>query len=250
MEKRVTLVILPGLDGTEIFFRPFLAALPAWVQPLMVSYPVTGPNGYEDLLKVVRGAVAGLSEFFVLGSSFSGPLAVMLAAEEPVRVRGVILSATFLRMPRKELLKYKPIAVWPVIWTVRAMRRAPVLLRPRDDPYRRAKAETWRRVSARCLAARVRALMTVDAREIWQKCAQPALNMTYDVDGTVPHVNAEEIQHLRPETERIMISGGHLSMSQHPAKCAEAASGFIRRHAGGNGSALNGAASAALPRES
>jgi hypothetical protein len=30
--SRVTLVLLPGLDGTSVFFRPLLAALPSWVE--------------------------------------------------------------------------------------------------------------------------------------------------------------------------------------------------------------------------
>ena len=82
-----TLVLLPGLDGTEIFLQPLLAALPPEVRPLVVSYPVTGPNRYAELLAVVREAVAGLGEFHVLGWSFSGPLALMLASAEPRRVR-------------------------------------------------------------------------------------------------------------------------------------------------------------------
>jgi hypothetical protein len=31
--KPETLVLLPGLDGTEVFFRPLLASLPEWVRP-------------------------------------------------------------------------------------------------------------------------------------------------------------------------------------------------------------------------
>jgi pimeloyl-ACP methyl ester carboxylesterase len=80
-----TLVLLPGLDGTEIFLQPLLGALPDGVRPLVVTYPLAGPNRYADLLAVVREAVAGIGEFHVLGWSFSGPLALMLA--KPSRSR-------------------------------------------------------------------------------------------------------------------------------------------------------------------
>ena len=57
-----TLVLLPGLDGTDVFLRPLVAALT--------------PR----------------------------PVAIMLAAEEPERVKGVILAATFVRAPRQPIL--------------------------------------------------------------------------------------------------------------------------------------------------
>ena len=40
--KPKTLVLLPGLDGTEVFFRPLLASLPEWVRPHVVSFPPAG----------------------------------------------------------------------------------------------------------------------------------------------------------------------------------------------------------------
>src|SRR5262245_38426725 len=83
-----TLVLLPGLDGTDVFLRPLVAALSPAIQPLVVTYPTSGAEDYGDALGIVRRATAGLSEFYVLGLSFSGPLAVMFAAEEPERVKG------------------------------------------------------------------------------------------------------------------------------------------------------------------
>src|SRR5262249_11767487 len=133
-------------------------------------------------------------EFYVLGSSFSGPLAVMLAAEEPQKVRGIILSATFVRSPRDKLKRFKFAAVGAVIWVVRATRRIPVwILRGRKDPLRRAKAETWSRVSARCLAARARAILDVDVRDTLRTCVQPVLCIAFENDRAVPRRSAEEI---------------------------------------------------------
>jgi pimeloyl-ACP methyl ester carboxylesterase len=94
-----TLVLLPGLDGTEVFFRPLVASLPSWVKPVIVTYPTTGANGYADLLPLVEAAVASIENCYILGWSFSGPLALMLAAKEPRRTQGVILSASFIRPP-------------------------------------------------------------------------------------------------------------------------------------------------------
>ena len=58
---------MPGLDGTEIFFGPLIAALPESVKPLVVTYATSGANNYSSLLPVVRAAVEGSEEFYVLG---------------------------------------------------------------------------------------------------------------------------------------------------------------------------------------
>ncbi|MCP2936655.1 hypothetical protein NK983_28620, partial [Salmonella enterica subsp. enterica serovar Typhimurium] len=80
------------------------------------------------------------------------------------RVCGVVLSTSFVRMPRPELAKWAPYANAAVIGALRTVRRLPVWLgRSPSDPFRRAKADTWRGVSSRELAARVRAVMREDA---------------------------------------------------------------------------------------
>ena len=228
MKPAETLVVLPGLDGTEVFFRPFLGLLPDWICPLVVCYPPTGTDDYDDLLRLVREKVAGLSPYFVLGSSFSGPLAVMLAAAEPERVRGVILSATFLRTPRPSLSRVRFAVTGPVFWAFRAARRIPVwTLRNGDDPFRVAKAETWRRVSARCLAARSRAALGVDVRAQWQGCEPPALCLTFEDDKVVPRRCAEEILRGNPSTHMVSVPGDHLAMCKDPVRWTQEVVGFM-----------------------
>src|SRR5262250_2287563 len=98
-DARATLILLPGLDGTEIFFRPLLSSLPSWIDARCVQYDADGPHDYRDLLPLVREACRSCKDFFVLGWSFSGPLALMLAAESPPGLRGVVLCATFISPP-------------------------------------------------------------------------------------------------------------------------------------------------------
>ena len=62
-----TLILLPGLDGTEVFFQPLIATLLVWVRPVVVTYPTAGANGYTDLLPLVEAAVAGVDNFYILG---------------------------------------------------------------------------------------------------------------------------------------------------------------------------------------
>jgi hypothetical protein len=55
LARTTTLVLLPGLDGTEIFFRPLLAALPTWVKPLVVYGIMTIPIDHvTDNMEILR----------------------------------------------------------------------------------------------------------------------------------------------------------------------------------------------------
>jgi len=222
-----TLVVLPGLDGTDVFSRPFVARLPGDIHARVVCYPQAGPNGYTDLLALARAAVSDLPEFYVFGSSFGGPLAVLLAAAEPGRVKGLVLSATFVSAPRPCLARFRPPFVAPLVWVLRAVRRIPIWLRHPRDPLRRAKAETWSRVSARALAARARAALGVDVRQELKRLRAPVLSVSFGDDRVIPAACAAEVRGLCPSARAATLAGGHLAMFSDPAPLAAAVSGFI-----------------------
>jgi pimeloyl-ACP methyl ester carboxylesterase len=226
--KPTILVLLPGPDGTDVFFRPLLAGLPEWITPMVVQFPTAGANEYPDLLANVRETLSKIPHFYVLGSSFAGPLALMLAAAEPNRVRGVILSTTFVRPPRPIYAQLRWAAVTPAIWMVRAFRRIPVWLsRGPTDRLRQDKTETWNRVSSRMVAARIRALLKVDTRDLLRDCPQPVLCLAGSDDGIVPRHNVEEIMSVRPSVRVRMIEDPHFAMYTNPRAAAEAIAEFM-----------------------
>jgi pimeloyl-ACP methyl ester carboxylesterase len=95
----LALVLLPGLDGTGTLFQPLLAHLSANLHPIVVAYPTDVPLGYDELLPLVVKALPASAPFVLLGESFSGPLALTVAALSPSRLQGVILCASFIRNP-------------------------------------------------------------------------------------------------------------------------------------------------------
>lgn len=228
MRHPTTLVLLPGLDGTDVFFAPLLAALPENVRPLVVTYPHSREHGYAELLALVRRAIAGEPECFVLGWSFSGPLALMLAMAEPDRVRGVILSATFVRAPNPVLRRVRHVLCGPTVLTWRVVRRLPLwIMRPRSDPMRRAKAQTLRRIPSAVLAARLREILRVDVRGPLRDCPQPVLYLASSDDGIVPAHNVAEVRQGRPSVQVVTIEGPHQAMFTNPRAAAAAIAAFV-----------------------
>src|SRR5262245_55661917 len=129
MADSATLVVLPGLDGTDVFSRPFVAGLPGSIRARVVCYPTSGSNRYEDLLALARAAISDTESVYLFGSSFGGPLAIMLAAAEPARIKGIVLSATFASPPRPRLAPLRSALVGPLVWLLRAARRIPIWLK-------------------------------------------------------------------------------------------------------------------------
>lgn len=201
------------MDGTEILFGPLLRALPAAIEPEVVTYPETGPNRYEDLLPAVIERVRSGRDCILLGWSFSGPLALRVAVCCPDRVRGVILAATFVTPPIRWLVSVRQLVRGPTFFALRVLRRLPIwLLRHRDDPLRRDKAAIWQRVPAHTLAARARAILAVDVRDELRRCPCPVLYLAASDDRVVPPRNAAEVRAVRPAAETATIAGGHFAL--------------------------------------
>src|SRR4051812_16660002 len=107
----VKLILMPGMDGTGELFAPLLRALGNSIETTVLRYPTDEPLGYSELLPRVRAALPASGPFVLLGESFSGPLAIMIAAEAPAGLRGVILSASFASNP----IRWLPQFVRPLV---------------------------------------------------------------------------------------------------------------------------------------
>jgi len=225
---RKRLLLLPGMDGTELLFPPLLAALPAWIEARVVAYPTTPESHYEPLLAQVLTAVDDGPPCHLLGWSFSGPLAIRAAAARPRQVLAVMLAASFVCAPWRSLPALRPLIQTPVFASVRFLRRLPLWLsRPPEDPLRQAKARLWREVPARTLAARARAIARVDVRRELVAMQQPLLYLAAEADRIVPPHNLELVRSLRPNTAVAKLPGGHFMLYTHPAASAAAIAAFV-----------------------
>ncbi|MCW7538350.1 hypothetical protein OOT46_10915 [Aquabacterium sp. A7-Y] len=100
---RPTLVLLPGLDGTAVLFRPLLASLPADLRVRPLSYPTERRLNLGEYADWVE-AQWPEGETVVLAESFSGLVALELLRRGCPRIAAWLFVACFAEPPRPCLL--------------------------------------------------------------------------------------------------------------------------------------------------
>jgi pimeloyl-ACP methyl ester carboxylesterase len=227
---RATLVLLPGMEGSGAIYGPLVEAAPPGIETLSVSYPAGAANGYDDLMPLCRAALPRGRPFHLLGWSFSGPLALRIAAERPPGLRGVVLASSFVRRP-----SWVPAAMHRLArpWLFKLYPPAAqlkALLGRQDTPeLRRLLREAHALAGAEALAGRVRAAMTVDAREALRACVVPILYLRATRDEVVRARCADEVRALAPATEIVELPGSHLTLIAAPAAAWAALLPFLER---------------------
>jgi pimeloyl-ACP methyl ester carboxylesterase len=224
-----SLVLLPGLDGSGLLFRPLVAALPATITPVVLQYPGKRRLNYEELLPLVLNAIPPSDPFVVLGESFSGPLAVMVAARRPKNLIGLILCASFVTAP------------WPMIApAVSVLAHTPIfrLYKPYKRLRRRLlgyskedlalRRQMDRLIHPKVIAHRVNTVFQTDVRESLRSCNIPMLYLKGNADWVVPAWNHRVIQRVYPQMQSVSFACSHMVLQQQPSQAAQAISRFIR----------------------
>ena len=224
----VSLVLLPGMDGTGRMFTPLVRALREWVNPVVVPYPADRPLDYAGHLGLVRRALPADRQLVLLGESFSGPLALMAAAENP-NVRGVILCASFIRSPLPSFLSRLAFLVTPR--TVRLapwrIRRRMLLGREGSDVARALLDSIHGTVSPAVMAARARSILALDCTEALRSCPVPLLYLAASNDAIVTRRSLARIRQVRPDLPVATLDGPHLILQQAPDAAARVIEHFI-----------------------
>ena len=205
--------MLPGLDGTGILLEPLLARMPPWIKPVVVKYPESGANTYQELLGYIDKELTSLGHFAILGWSFGGPLAVMIADRYPERVSALILCNTFLTPPYPALVPLRFLLNTPVIACIRALRRLRFLFPAyANEEFRRAKARTWRTVHAQNLAQRARAALTIDVRNHLGHVNTKMAYIHSLHDEVIPRRCLDEVLSIAPFLSLCNINGNHMAL--------------------------------------
>jgi pimeloyl-ACP methyl ester carboxylesterase len=224
------LVLLPGMDGTGVLFEPFVAALPPPLRPIVVRYPGDLAADYAGHVEFARAALPRGRPFVLLGESFSGPVAVSLAAERPLGLVGVVLCSTFATNPIRWAPRAARVLVKPLLF-----RTAPAAARLRMLAGRDATPELdalLRRaheiVTPAALAARARAVLGVDVRARLRAVERRVLCLHGTRDRVVPRRALTELVRTAPDARARLVDAPHLLLQVAPEDCAESVAAFVR----------------------
>lgn len=222
----ITLVLLPGMDGTAELFAPFLRALGSRLAVQVVRYPTTETLGYGDLEHAVRQTLPTDGPFAILGESFSGPIAVALAASRPSGLQAVILCCSFTERPRPWLgrlvapLLSIPIPIISVLSLMLMGRHA-------NKELRNALRTAFTSIVPDVLRFRLASALRVDMAAELRRVEVPLLYLQATEDLVVPRSAARKIRKLCPQTEVVSISGPHLLLQVRPDECAAVITRFL-----------------------
>jgi len=217
------------MDGTGELFSDFVAALPSWITPHVVSYPGTAKLSYAELAKMVQAELPD-SLFVLLPESFSSPLAVHLAAASGNNLYGLVICAGFIESPFGALSS-------GILY-----RTAPVLLRLRptgflirrwmvggDAPPRLVQRVSNAISSAKpeVIAERMRAVVSCNAGQELQALSIPILYVAGTEDRLIGVGGLKQFQRVRPETKVAKIRGPHLILQARLGEAAFAVAQFM-----------------------
>jgi pimeloyl-[acyl-carrier protein] methyl ester esterase len=221
------LLLLPGMDGTGRLFAPLIARLPPGIAATAVAYPGDRFLDYAGLLAHVQ---LPNDDFFVLGESFSGPLALRLAATRPPGLRGLILVATFatrpLWLPRwlhglARPFMFGGLGLAPRIGL--GLGRCP----PEVTPLLQGALAS---VRPAVLAARVRAMLGLEPpRDVAALASVPTLILAARHDRLIGRRHVDALTTLLPHAEVAWFDAPHLLLQACPDAAAAAIAGFIAR---------------------
>lgn len=225
------LVVLPGLDGTATLHSEFVASVgAAFSSVTILPYPPDEALGYTGLEALVRASLPEDAPFVLLGESFSGPIALSIAANPPPNLVGLVLSTTFdrspvpLLSPLAALVRVAPVRALPLFllsWLLFGRWATPRLEASLQSALSKVNPAVLRFRAAEAMRANVSSRLG--------SIAVPALYLRAAHDRLLSAAAARRILSAIPQCAAMDIAGPHLLLQAAPNDCAVAVADFVGR---------------------
>lgn len=227
-EPALTLVLLPGMDGTGDLFENLRAELPAEINTVVVRYPTNSMLSYAEYTALAALHVPQNTPYVLLGESFSGPIAIALAANASAQLKGVILSCTFAANPRPLLSKANfllpTLAIeGQLLQLVSRLLMGSFWNKPVFEQLKAAMLK----VPPTTLHARLDAVIGVDYLAELAKIKVPILYLKAQHDYLVPASAAKTILKFAKNVTLVELNAPHLLLQIAAQEAAKVISAFM-----------------------
>lgn len=229
--NRLQIILLPGLDGTGLLFKPFLATQPERFASSVITYPATQVLTYGELESLVRPQLPADEPFLLVAESYSGPLALKLAHLNPANLLGVVLVASFAKAP---------VPLWmgmlAHVSPYSLLERLPLksglatrLLLGKDAPLslKQLLNQALQNVPLPILSSRIHAVVTTDETTALLAIKKPILYLHATNDWLVRLPCMKWIQRWQPTLAIEHIPGPHLILQCNPHDSWKAITAFV-----------------------
>ena len=217
-----SLCILPGLDGTTRMLQGFMAAVhPSFAAVQAVAYPTDVVLGYRELETIARDELPQHSPFVLLGESFSGPIAISIAADPPPNLIGLVLSTTFARAPVPLLAPFSGLTRFAPVRMVPTAALSAVLLGRWSTPaLRHELGSALSEVAPDVLRARAAAAMRIDVSDRLARITVPTLLLMAKHDRLLGAGAGRQLIDCIAKIRPFALDGPHLLLQTRTDRCA------------------------------
>lgn len=221
-------VLLPGLDGTGMLFKPFLDSLTSDIEVQVVTYPVDKYLSYSELVELVLNTLPK-EDFILVGESFSGPIAYQVALERPENLLSVIFVATFLTPPKKYILKLSnifPVSLLLKIPLPTYLIKKYLFDREIADDVIGLFREVIKSVSPRVLSFRLGEISRLKASK--KHCDVRAIYIQASNDKLVSSLSVDSFKNSCEALTVVRVAGAHFILQSNPSACSKIIKNEVR----------------------
>jgi len=215
------LILLPGMDGTGLLFKPLLEKLSDDISSQTITYPTDSKLNYSQLTSLVVEKLPKNEPFILLAESFSGSIGYAIASNPPKNLKAVIFVATFLTLPNK-LLRIStilPLSLLLKLPLPNFIIKHFLLGKDIKEPTVALFKESLKMVGSNLLTFRVREMSKLKCGE--KPVQIPCAYITPKNDKLVSHRHIDEFKQLASQIEIIKIQGPHFILQAKPKESAK-----------------------------
>ena len=224
------LVLLPGLDGTGNLFAHFVNNLPSHFTSSVATYPRDQRLNYQQLFPRIREAIPWGKPYTLVAESFSGPLALLFAADQPQDIQAIVLSASFVSNPLPPLFGWTRSLIkdsWLQKMPSPAVLKKYLLGEDCPPVLLEELEQTIRSVHPEVLAHRVRLALDTDAKAALQAFQRPVLCLQARQDKIISPGSLQTITGIKPGVSVQPLDGPHLLLQRKPREAFAAIEKFL-----------------------
>lgn len=224
------LILLPGLDGTGKLFDTFLKQFPDPSSITVITYPMDKHIPFEQLADYIIPLLPANKELIILGESYSGPVAINLAARDDLDIVAVILVATFAKYPASllnSLSKHLPLSLLFRLPIPDFIIRQFCFGSRGDKTLYKQLRDSVTANRADVLAKRVNEVSSIDVTTLLEKIKVPCLYIAATDDNLVPATAIEHLKRHLAQLQVITLEGKHFILQCQPNASYEAVETFL-----------------------